>query len=100
MAQTAVTGQCENIRKFCFSGFANSLLKYKKVSNIVSKFYLYSSIYISEHKQNAQNNGNRAQPLKRLLETLFLTIKSALASQKCAVSLANQLRAVADAFRP
>ena len=27
---------------------------------------------ISEHNQNAHNNGNRAQPLKRLLKTLFL----------------------------
>ena len=33
-------------------------------------------IYISEHKQNAHNNVNRAQPLKQLLETLFLTIIS------------------------
>ena len=31
--------------------------------------------YISEHKQNAHNDGNRAQPLKRLFETLFLAIK-------------------------
>ena len=32
-------------------------------------------MYISEHKQNARNNRNRAQPLKRLFETLFLAIK-------------------------
>ena len=32
--------------------------------------------YILEHKQNTQNNGNRAKPLKRLLETLFLAIKT------------------------
>ena len=31
--------------------------------------------YISEHRQNAHNDGNRAQPLKRLFETLFLAIK-------------------------
>ena len=37
--------------------------------------YIYIYIYISERKQNAHNNGNRAQPLKRLLETLFLAIK-------------------------
>ena len=37
--------------------------------------YIYIYIYISEYKQNAHNNGNRAQPLKRLLETLFLAIK-------------------------
>ena len=30
---------------------------------------------ISEHKQNVHNDGNRAQPLKRLLETLFLDRK-------------------------
>ena len=30
---------------------------------------------MSEHKQNAHNDANRAQPLKRLLETLFLVIK-------------------------
>ena len=32
-------------------------------------------MYISEHKQNAHNDRNRAQPLKRLLKTLFLAIK-------------------------
>ena len=37
--------------------------------------YIYIYIYISEYKQNAHNDGNRAQPLKRLLETLFLAIK-------------------------
>ena len=31
--------------------------------------YIYIYIYISERKQNAHNDGNRAQPL----ETLFLT---------------------------
>ena len=44
--------------------------------------YIYIYIYviymitcILEHKQNAHNNGIRAQPLERLLETLFLAIK-------------------------
>ena len=37
--------------------------------------YIYIYIYISEHKQNAHNDRNRAQPLKRLFETLFLAIK-------------------------
>ena len=38
--------------------------------------YIYIYIYyISEHKQNAHNDGNRGQPLKRLFETLFLAIK-------------------------
>ena len=32
-------------------------------------------IYILEHRQNAHNDGNRAQPLKQLFETLFLVIK-------------------------
>ena len=32
-------------------------------------------MYISKHKQNAHNYQNRAQPLKRLLKTLFLAIK-------------------------
>ena len=36
---------------------------------------MYMYIYISEHKQNAHNDGNRAQALKRLLETLFQAIK-------------------------
>ena len=40
--------------------------------------YMYSIIYISEHKQNSHNDGNRAQPLKRLLETLFLAIKKCI----------------------
>ena len=30
---------------------------------------------ISEHKPNAHNDGNRAQPLRRLFETQFLAIK-------------------------
>ena len=43
--------------------------------------YIYTYIYmcvcvcVSEHKQNAYNDGNRAQPLKWLLKTLFLAIK-------------------------
>ena len=57
---------------------------------------------MSEHKQNAHNDGNRAQPLKQLFETLFLAIKKCTGfttdviqwNTKCAVSLANQLRAV------
>ena len=37
---------------------------------------IYIYIYhISEHKQNAHNDRNRAQPLKRLFETLFLATK-------------------------
>ena len=40
--------------------------------------YMYSIIYISEHKQNSHSDGNRAQPLKRLLETLFLAIKKCI----------------------
>ena len=63
--------------------------------------------YILEHKQDAHNDGNRVQPLKRLLKTLFLAIKKCTGfntdvyrrTQKYAVSLANQLRAVVDAFR-
>ena len=31
--------------------------------------------YISEHKQNAHNDGNIAQPLKRLLETRVSSLK-------------------------
>ena len=42
--------------------------------------YIYIYIYISEHKKNAHNDGNIAQPLKWHLETLFLAINSALAS--------------------
>ena len=45
------------------------------VYNYILYIYIYIYIYISEHKQNAHNDGNRAQPLKRLLETLILTIK-------------------------
>ena len=38
--------------------------------------YIYITyIYISENTQNAHNDGKRAQPLKLLLETLFLVIK-------------------------
>ena len=37
--------------------------------------YVYIYVYMSEHKQNEHNDGNRAQPLKRLLKTLFLAIK-------------------------
>ena len=38
--------------------------------------YIYIHIiYISEHKQNAHNDRNRAQHLKRLFETLFFAIK-------------------------
>ena len=56
-----------------------------------------------------KNYGNRAQPLtKHLLETLFLGIKMCTDFTKdgiymntmCAVSLANHLRAVADALHP
>ena len=55
--------------------------------------------YISEHKQNAHNDGNRAQPLKRLFETLFLAIKKCTGfttdviqwNTKCAVSLAKYI---------
>ena len=32
-------------------------------------------MYASEHRQNARNDGNRDQPLKRLFETLFIAIK-------------------------
>ena len=32
----------------------------------------------AEHKQNAHNDGNRAQPRKLLLETLFLAIKKCI----------------------
>ena len=51
-----------------------------KISKIDKKrnkllIYIYIYIYISEHKQNAHNDGNRAQPLKWLFETLFLAIK-------------------------
>ena len=37
--------------------------------------YIYIYIYILEHTQNAHNDGNRAQPLKRFFETLFLAMK-------------------------
>ena len=37
--------------------------------------YIYIHIHISERKQNTYNDGNRAKPLKWLLETLFLAIK-------------------------
>ena len=36
--------------------------------------------YISEHKQNAHNDRNRVQPLKRVLETLFLAINKCTGS--------------------
>ena len=38
-------------------------------------YYIYIYLYISQHKHNAHIDGNRAQPLKRLLETLFLATK-------------------------
>ena len=55
---------------------------------------------------NALNNGNKAQPLKQLLQTLLLDIAMCTdfptdvtwMSTMCAVSLANHLRAAADAF--
>ena len=37
--------------------------------------YIYTHTYILEYNQNAHNDGSRAQPLKRFLETLFLAIK-------------------------
>ena len=43
--------------------------------------YIYT--YISEHKQNAHNDGNRAQPLKQLFETLFLAIKKRTGFTRC-----------------
>ena len=33
--------------------------------------YVHLYIYISEHKQNAHNDGNKAQPLKWLLKMAF-----------------------------
>ena len=44
---------------------------------LITMYYIYLSIYlsISEHRQNAHNDGNRAQPLKGLLQTLFLAIR-------------------------
>ena len=36
--------------------------------------YPHTHIFISKHKQNAHNDGNRAQPLKWLLKTLFVAI--------------------------
>ena len=65
--------------------------------------YIYIYIFFLKHKQNALNDGNRATPLKRLLETLFLAINKCTCfttdviqwNTKCAVSLANQLRAQA-----
>ena len=64
--------------------------------------------YILEHNGNAQNDGNKAQCIKQLLETLFLTIKMCIGftidgicmNTMCAVSLTSHLRAVADVFRP
>ena len=57
---------------YCRSVFVNI---YIYIYNIYNIYMYYIYIYISEYKQNAHNNGNRAQPLKRLLETLFLAIK-------------------------
>ena len=45
------------------------------MNNLYIYIYIYICTYISEHTQNAHNDGNRVQPLKRLLETLFLAIK-------------------------
>ena len=36
---------------------------------------VYMTLTLKKNKQNAHNDGNRAQPLKQLLETLFLAIK-------------------------
>ena len=65
---------------------------------------------------NAQNDAqskckkrwNQSSAINQLLETLFLAIKMCTGftadgicmNTMCAVSLANHLRAVADAFRP
>ena len=46
-----------------------------KASEFISNIVLKLMLYIAKCKQNAHNDGNRAQPLKRLLETLFLAIK-------------------------
>ena len=49
-----------------------------KASEFISNIVLKLMLYIAKCKQNAHNDGNRAQPLKRLLETLFLTIKKCI----------------------
>ena len=61
---------------------------------------------MSKHNHNAQNDGSRAQPL--ILETPFFAIKMCTGfttdgiciNTMRAVSLANHVRAVANAFCP
>ena len=56
------------------------------------------------HKPMKQ--GKQSFPIKQFIETLFLAIKMCFTTDviwmnaMCVVSLANCLRAVADAFRP
>ena len=100
-------GRETTVRFLLFYRIYNIYILYIYIIYIIY-IYLYIYIYITEHKQNAHNDRNRAQHLKRLFETLFFAIKKCTGfttdviqwNTKCAVSLANQLRAVVDAFRP
>ena len=69
--------------------------------------YIYIYIYIGTQKHNNETM-KTASAIKQLLETLFLAIKMCAGftadglsmNTMCAVSLANHLKALADAFRP
>ena len=69
-------------------------------------YIIYVYIYISEHKQNAQNTKRwkQSSAIKQLLETVLLAIKMCTdfitdVIWMNTVSLANDLKAVAGAFR-
>ena len=54
---------------------------------------LFMRYFLSEHYQNAQNDGNRAQPLRCALASPQMNVM-------CAVSLTNHLRAVSNVLSP
>ena len=69
--------------------------------------YIYICMYVSEHKQNAQNTKRwkQSSAVKQLLETVLLAIKictdfntSLQMIYGRTVSLANDITAEADAF--
>ena len=111
----------------CVSSFKNSSVN---VRNVWRMYIIYIYIYIYTYSLliastllvvNAENpkiyvgtqskcskRWKQSSAIKQLLETLFLAIKMCTGfiadgicmNTMCAMSLANHLRAVADAFRP
>ena len=62
-----------SFQKFCMQNIFD-LFIYAYIYIDTYMCIMYMVMYVCM-KQNAHNDGNRAQPLKRLLKTLFLAIK-------------------------